>query len=101
MTDEDKTPMAEQDQAAFRAELAKHAPSQFNSDSIRTEFSVQALSESGMEKARRIGVMFTAALNLVESSGVKGRELSLVTTKLQEASLFANLAISADPVNQK
>jgi len=45
--------------------------------------------------------IFIVALDDVETLIPPGRERSLVVTKLQEASFFAERAIALDPSNQK
>lgn len=68
---------------------------------IRPEFQVHMLNESGKTRARALALIFTTALNEIESLGVTGRELALVKTKLEEASYFAKRGVASLPENQE
>ena len=69
---------------------------------IRQEFDVHMLNESGIAKARAIAETFSAALTDLESQcGSDGREMAVVRTKLQEAAFFAKRAMAVRPENQK
>ena len=68
----------------------------------RKEFQVHLLNESGIQKAVRLAERFTDFLNDIEQdTGAEGREVSIVRTKLEEASFFAKKAIACRPENQK
>jgi hypothetical protein len=68
---------------------------------IRSEFAVHILNGPGIAKARELAYLFTAFLNDLESvCGVDGREMSIVRTKLEEASFFAKKAMASRPENQ-
>jgi len=63
-------------------------------------FDVHVLNEKGIEKARRLQSKFEAFLQDIEDvCGAEGREMSIVRTKLQEASFFAKRAMAMDPKN--
>ena len=67
----------------------------------RKEFAVHKLNKEGMDKATQLAAGFSDFLNLVESLvGPDGREMSIVRTKLEEASFFAKKSIAIRPENQ-
>jgi hypothetical protein len=68
---------------------------------VRDEFQVHRLNAAGMAKAQLLGEVFSEALNQIDKIVPDGRELSLVKTKLQEASFFAKRAIAMHPFNQE
>lgn len=68
---------------------------------MKDEFKVHILNESGLEKARLLGEIFSKCLAEVNIVLGPGRELSLVVTKLQEACFFAKRGIAIQPFNQK
>ncbi|HEY5657924.1 MAG TPA: hypothetical protein VIY27_09060 [Myxococcota bacterium] len=70
--------------------------------SIRQEFNVHILNEDGIDKARRIGSVFTLTLEGIEEiCGADGREMAIVRTKLQEAAFFAKRAMALRAENQR
>lgn len=68
---------------------------------MRNEFQPHLLNDDGRMKVVEIGDAFSDCLARVEAVLPIGRERSLVVTKLQEASFFANKGIAIDPANQK
>lgn len=68
---------------------------------IRPEFQVHMLNDAGKTKARALALIFSTALEQIEATGVTGRELALVKTKLEEASYFAKRGIASLPENQE
>jgi hypothetical protein len=64
------------------------------------EFKVHQLNTCGLVNAEQLGEVFARCLAQVQALIPAGRELSLVVTKLQEASFFAKRAIAQDPKNQ-
>jgi len=68
---------------------------------MKNEFAVHKLNEAGLAKANAIGEAFSALLEHVEKECPKGRPLSLVITKLQEASFWAKRSIAELPENQE
>ena len=65
---------------------------------VRDEFRVHLLNPEGIEVAKELAVIFTSALNRIESLvGTDGREMSLVRTKLEEASFFAKKSMAVRP----
>ncbi len=83
-------------------EKPEHAnPIQHPSGPVLPEFKTHRLNELGMEKSVAIRTAMSAALQVVENCLPQpSRERSIVVTKLQEASMFAILAVSMDAVNQ-
>lgn len=57
-----------------------------------TLFMPVELSEAGRAKAEELRLQFSALLLRLEASLPKGRELALVTTKLEEAAFYAQRA---------
>lgn len=67
---------------------------------MNKEFTVHMLNESGKVKAAIIAVAFDALLDkLLEVNPEVSREMSLVRTKLEEASFFAKKAMACRPEN--
>ena len=66
---------------------------------MMTEFSAIAMNmnDSAVEKCRVIRQSFSDALSAIKQHIKPGRELALVTTKMQEACMWA---IRMDPANQ-
>jgi hypothetical protein len=63
-------------------------------------FEVHTLNEKGMAKAKELQRMFEEFLiDLCDICGTDGREMSIVRTKLQEASFFAKRAMAMQPEN--
>lgn len=70
--------------------------------SVRKEFAVHLLNDVGIDKATKLGEIFSTALSAIEELlPPPCRELSIVITKLQEASYFAKRGIAVDTANQK
>ena len=63
---------------------------------MMSEFAAVAMNDTTVEKCRIIREAFSEALTAIKQH-VTGRELALVTTKLQEACMWA---IRMDPANQ-
>lgn len=70
-------------------------------DLMRKEFQVHILNEQGIAKATELGEIFSEALSKIEAIVPPGRDLSLVVTRLQEASFFAKRGIAVDAGNQR
>jgi len=70
----------------------------------RPEFAVHMLNDLGKERAEDIAEAFSSALDeieyLVGSPGNHGREMSIVRTKMEEASFFAKKAMASQKENQ-
>lgn len=64
-------------------------------------FKVHLLNENGLAKAKELADAFEALWTAIEVIVPQGRELSLVKTKLEEASFFAKKGIAQLPENQK
>ena len=65
-------------------------------------FKVHLLNAEGIRKAERLQGLFGDFLNeLILISGDQSREMSIVFTKLEEASMFAKKAMAMRPENQK
>ena len=62
-----------------------------------SEFAALAMNDTAIEKCRVIREAFSEALTAIKQHVKPGRELALVTTKLQEACMWA---IRMDPANQ-
>ena len=63
---------------------------------IRDEFTVHLLNEDGKAAARELAEKFSEFLDEVEAlCGTAGREMAIVRTKVQEASMFAKRAIAS------
>jgi hypothetical protein len=65
------------------------------------EFEVHLLNQEGIEKAKSLANGFDALLDFVKERVPEGRYLSIVRTKLEEASFFAKKGIAVDPTNQQ
>lgn len=66
------------------------------------EFEVHLLNEKGIQKARALADMFDFLLDQVLMINPNlSREMSLVRTKLEEASFFAKKAMANQSENQK
>lgn len=61
---------------------------------MNKEFEVHTLTDDGIAKAGAIADAFDALLNTIIEIIPNGRELSLVKTKLEEASFFAKKAMA-------
>lgn len=69
---------------------------------IRDEFGVHILNDSGIAKAREIAEVYSRALVDLEAlCGADGREMAIVKTKLQESAFFAKRAMAVRPENQR
>ena len=69
---------------------------------MHKEFEVHVLNPRGIEKAVEVAQIFDFTLTkLLELCPTPSRELSIVRTKLEEASFFAKKAVASDPANQK
>lgn len=64
------------------------------------EFQFHALNPEGASKAGQIALAFDDLLEELVTLCPAGRELSIVRTKLEEASFFAKKAMAGDPANQ-
>lgn len=62
-------------------------------------FQVHMLNDEGKKKAAAIAGAFDACLTALADVCPPGRELALVTTKLEEACFFAKKAMASDPAN--
>lgn len=67
---------------------------------IRHHFQVHMLNSVGIAKAKQLAELFSTLLDDIEKIVPAGREMSLVITKLQEASFFAKRGIATDTANQ-
>ena len=65
-----------------------------------TEFAAVAMNDTAVEKCRVIREAFSEALTAIKQHVKPGRELALVTTKLQEACMWAVRGVAMDPANQ-
>lgn len=83
---------------------------------MNAEFEVHLLNDEGIKKAQELAEAFNELLNKVIAvserpgtsgsitlprSAINGRYMSLVRTKLEEASFFAKKAIAVLPENQR
>ena len=64
------------------------------------EFQAVAMNDAAVEKCRVIREAFSEALTAIKQHVKPGRELALVTTKLQEACMWAVRGVAMDPANQ-
>ena len=64
-------------------------------------FQVHRLNEIGMRKAENLARTFDSVLAVVEGYAPEGRELSIIKTKLEEASFFAKKAMAMQEENQE
>lgn len=65
------------------------------------EFTVHMLNDQGKKNAHDIQAAFDNCLNTLKTICEDGRYLSLVKTKLEEASFFAKKAMAIKQVNQQ
>lgn len=65
------------------------------------EFEVHLLNEAGIAKAKSIANQFDSLLDALKDVIPASRELSIVKTKLEEASFFAKKGMANQPENQK
>lgn len=63
-------------------------------------FTVHILNTEGINKARRLQNVFDDLLTEIQSICPEGRELSIVRTKLEEASFFAKKSMAMQKENQ-
>lgn len=63
-------------------------------------FQVHKLNEKGLQKAKELADRFNTLLVEINRLCPAGRELSIVKTKLEEASFFAKKAVASVPENQ-
>lgn len=69
---------------------------------MRTEFQVHMLNEEGIYAAKRLAHIFESTLNLIEElTGLDGREIAIVRTKMEEACFFAKKCIANNTKYQK
>lgn len=68
---------------------------------MNKEFQVHTLNAAGITKAKEVAKHFDTLLEALLNLMPSGRELSLVRTKLEEASFFAKKGIANDPMNQE
>ena len=61
---------------------------------IKPEFQAVAMNDGAVEKCRTIREAFSTALESVTAQLGPGRELSIVTTKMQEACMWAIRGLS-------
>lgn len=61
---------------------------------MNKEFQVHMLTEDGKSKAQAIASAFDECLEKLKGLCPEGRELSIVKTKLEEASFFAKKAMA-------
>ena len=64
-------------------------------------FQVHRLNEHGLRDAEEIARAFDLLLKTIMDICPCGRELSIVQTKLEEASFFAKKAMASQPHNQQ
>lgn len=64
-------------------------------------FEVHMLNDDGKKKASNLADAFSNLLSIIEELCPEGRELSIVKTKLEEASFFAKKAMAKQPENQQ
>ena len=67
---------------------------------MMTEFSAINMDDSAVEKCRVIRKSFSDALSAIKQHVKPGRELALVTTKIQDACMWAIRGVTMDPANQ-
>lgn len=67
---------------------------------MMTEFSAINMNDSAVEKCRVIRKSFSDALSAIKQHVKPGRELAIVTTKMQEACMWSIRGIAMDPANQ-
>lgn len=64
-------------------------------------FKVHVLNDEGMKKAQKLQILFNRFLEDVQEVVPESRELSVVKTKLQEASFFAKRGMAMQKENQR
>lgn len=67
---------------------------------IRPEFSAIAMNDHAVDKCRAIREAFSVALETVSLQVGPSRELSIVTTKMQEACMWAIRGVAQKAENQ-
>ena len=67
---------------------------------IRPEFQAIAMNDVAVEKCRVIREAFSTALDAVTAQLGPSRELSIVTTKMQEACMWAIRGLAQKPENR-
>ena len=67
---------------------------------IRPEFHAIAMNDTAVEKCHVIREAFSTALDAVTAQLGPSRELSIVTTKLQEACMWGIRGLAQKPENQ-
>jgi hypothetical protein len=68
---------------------------------MHKEFESYRLNEKGKRTLFRVKASFDALLNELEGALIPSREMSIVRTKLEEASFYAAKALSLDHTNQE
>jgi hypothetical protein len=69
---------------------------------MNAEFQVHLLNDEGIKKAQQLATVFSTLLDeIVAINPSPSREMSLVRTKLEEASFFAKKAMANNPYFQK
>jgi len=63
---------------------------------MMTEFAAVAMNDNAVEKCRAIREAFSEALTTIKQHVKPGRELALVTTKMQEACMWAIRGVAMD-----
>ncbi len=64
-------------------------------------FETIELNEVGLAKAEEIGKEFTRLLAIIEKAIPSGRERAIITTKLQEAAMFARVGLGSQKAYKK
>ena len=67
---------------------------------MMSEFAAVAMNDTAVEKCRAIREAFSEALTAIKQHVKPGRELALVTTKMQDACMWAIRGVAMDPANQ-
>lgn len=67
---------------------------------IRPEFQAVAMNNAAVDKCRVIREAFSTALDAVTAQLGPSRELSIVTTKMQEACMWAIRGLAQKPENR-
>lgn len=68
---------------------------------MNPEFQVHKLNPLGLARANQVAESFNRLLDELQGLMPSGRELSIVKTKLEEASFFAKKGIAKNPYNQQ
>jgi len=68
---------------------------------MNKEFAVHMLNDEGRKKACRIAEIFDATLTDLTAFCPDSREMSIVRTKLEEASFFAKKSMAMQEENQQ